>query len=86
MSIEIRVVPFSRSVRTLISIAAREETIKDLKDLRALHSRNCYRHAGPKGPEENTDTPQCLANGIGQRGLPKLRRRCTGGLQRSGRP
>ena len=28
------------------------KSIKDLKDLRALRGRECYRHAGPKGPEE----------------------------------
>ena len=27
-------------------------TIKDLKDLGVLLFRRCYRHAGPKGPEE----------------------------------
>ena len=27
--------------------------IKDLKDLRALRIAECYRHSGPKGPEEN---------------------------------
>ena len=26
--------------------------IKDLKDLSVLLVRRCYRHAGPKGPEE----------------------------------
>ena len=26
--------------------------IKDLKDLSVFHVRRCYRHAGPKGPEE----------------------------------
>ena len=39
MSIEKRVVPISRSVRTLIGKhAARSKHIKDLKDLRALQS------------------------------------------------
>ena len=27
-------------------------SIKDLKDLSVLLVRRCYRHAGPKGPEE----------------------------------
>ena len=37
MSIEKRIVPFSRSVRTLIKIrAALAKVIKDLKDLRAF--------------------------------------------------
>ena len=27
--------------------------IKDLKDLIVLRSLTCYRHAGPKGPEES---------------------------------
>ena len=26
--------------------------IKDLKDLSIFYVRRCYRHAGPKGPEE----------------------------------
>ena len=26
--------------------------IKDLKDLSVFHVQRCYRHAGPKGPEE----------------------------------
>ena len=37
MSIDTRGSPISRSVRTLISIAAHGETIKDLKDLIALY-------------------------------------------------
>ena len=27
--------------------------IKDLKDLSILRDRACYRHSGPKGPEEH---------------------------------
>ena len=54
MSIAARVAPFSRSVRTLISKhAALAKVIKDLKDLRILRERACYRHSGPKGPEEH---------------------------------
>ena len=54
MSIAARVVPFSRSIRTLISKhAALAKPIKDLKDLRVLRVHACYRHSGPKGPEEN---------------------------------
>ena len=54
MSIEIRVVPFSRSIRTLIKKhAALAKSIKDLKDLSVLHVCAGYRHSGPKGPEEN---------------------------------
>ena len=53
MSIAACAVPFSRSVRTLISKhAALAKPIKDLKDLRALRVCACYRHSGPKGPEE----------------------------------
>ena len=32
------------------------KSIKDLKDLKALRGRACYRHAGPKGPEEKGKT------------------------------
>ena len=32
------------------------KSIKDLKALRALRGRACYRHAGPKGPEEKGET------------------------------
>ena len=32
------------------------KSIKDLKDLRVLRGRACYRHAGPKGPEEKGET------------------------------
>ena len=54
MSIAARVVPFSRSFRSLIKKrAALAKPIKDLKDLRVLRGRVCYRHSGPKGPEEN---------------------------------
>ena len=54
MSIEKRAGPFSRSVRTLIKKHADlAKSIKDLKDLRILRERVCYRHSGPKGPEEN---------------------------------
>ena len=54
MSIEKRVVPFSRSFRTFIKTRAdMSKSIKDLKDLRVLRRRAGYRHSGPKGPEEN---------------------------------
>ena len=57
MSIEYVSVPFSRSVRTLImKTRSAAKAIKDLKDLRALRGRACYRHAGPKGPEEKGET------------------------------
>ena len=36
----------------MFSAAVRVLRIKDLKDLRVLHVRGCYRHAGPNGPEE----------------------------------
>ena len=45
MSIAIRVVPFSRSFRTLIKTrAALAKSIKDLKDLSVLRGRAGYRH------------------------------------------
>ena len=48
MSIEKRVVPFSRSVRTLIKKHADlAKSIKDLKDLSVFRGRVCYRHSGP---------------------------------------
>ena len=48
MSIAVRVVPFSRSVRTLIKIRAdMAKHIKDLKDLKSLRVAACYRHSGP---------------------------------------
>ena len=48
MSIETRVGPYSRSVRTLIKTRADLATsIKDLKDLRVLRRRAGYRHSGP---------------------------------------
>ena len=64
MSIEKGVVPFSRSFRTLISIATRTtKSIKDLKALKALQIAACYRHAGPKGPEEGRDVMFTVARG-----------------------
>ena len=54
MSIEKRAGPTSRSFRSLIgNHADMSKHIKDLKDLRILRRRACYRHSGPKGPEEN---------------------------------
>ena len=54
MSIETRVAPCSRSFRTLIKTRTDlAKPIKDLKDLRVLRVCACYRHSGPKGPEEN---------------------------------
>ena len=48
MSIEKRVVTLSRSFRSLIKTrAALAKHIKDLKDLRILGVRACYRHSGP---------------------------------------
>ena len=48
MSIETRVVTFSRSFRTLRKTTRRiSKTIKDLKALRVLRSLPCYRHSGP---------------------------------------
>ena len=39
------------------------KSIKDLKDLEALRGRACYRHAGPKGPEEKRETFFTVARG-----------------------
>ena len=48
MSIEKRIGLFSRSFRTLIKKRADlAKPIKDLKDLRILRRRACYRHSGP---------------------------------------
>ena len=45
MSMDTRVGPFSKSIRTLIKKrAALAKTIKDLKDLRVLRGRAGYRH------------------------------------------
>ena len=64
MSIAARVVSFSRSFRSLImKTRGAAKTIKDLKDLRALRGRACYRHAGPKGPEEKEETFFTVARG-----------------------
>ena len=54
MSIEKRAGSLSRSFRTLI-ISGAPEAEKRLRSLRTLGifiSIRCYRHAGPKGPEE----------------------------------
>ena len=68
MSIATRVVLFSRFFRTLIKHARNlSKSIKDLKDLRVLRGRACYRHSGPKGPEENQRRFFCSASdGEGQ--------------------
>ena len=56
MSIATRVVPFSRSFRTLIKTrAALAKSIKDLKDLRVLRGRACYRHSGPTDLKRTRD-------------------------------
>ena len=53
MSIEIRVGTLSRSFKTLITKrAALTKPIKDLKDLRLLRRRTCYRHEGLPDLEE----------------------------------
>ena len=36
----------------MFSVAMHLLHIKDLKDLSIFHVQRCYRHAGPKGPEE----------------------------------
>ena len=56
MSIAPRVVPFSRSFRTLIKKrAALAKPIKDLKDLSVLSERACYRHSGPTDLKRTRD-------------------------------
>ena len=56
MSIETRVVPFSRSVRTLIKNTRRmAKSIKDLKDLSVLGGRAGYRHSGPTDLKRTRD-------------------------------
>ena len=56
MSIETRVVPFSRSFRSLIKKhAALAKSIKDLKDLSVLRSLTCYRHSGPTDLKRRRD-------------------------------
>ena len=68
MSIEKRAGPMSRSFRTLIGKPrGAVKHIKDLKDLKALRVVECYRHSGPKGPEENKKRFFCGArHGEGQ--------------------
>ena len=44
MSIEKRVITLSRSFRSLIKKLAVAKHIKDLKDLKSLRRRACYRH------------------------------------------
>ena len=56
MSIAARVVPFSRSFKTLIKKRAdMAKTIKDLKDLRILRRRAGYRHSGPTDLKRTRD-------------------------------
>ena len=57
MSIEEkRVVPFSRSFRSLIKKrVALAKPIKDLKALSVLHRRAGYRHSGPKDLKRTRD-------------------------------
>ena len=56
MSIAARVVPFLRSVRTLIKTrAALAKSIKDLKALSILRVCACYRHSGPTDLKRTRD-------------------------------
>ena len=56
MSIEKRVVPFSRAFRTLIKNTRRmAKSIKDLKALRVLRGCACYRHSGPTDLKRTRD-------------------------------
>ena len=56
MSIAARVVPLSRSFRSLIKTrVALAKPIKDLKDLRVLRRRAGYRHSGPTDLKRTRD-------------------------------
>ena len=55
MSIEKRVVLFSRSFRSLIKKHAATQNIKDLKDLNIHSGRACYRHSGPTDLKKTRD-------------------------------
>ena len=56
MSIATRVVPFSRSFRSLIKTTRRmAKSIKDLKDLSILRDRACYRHSCPTDLKRTRD-------------------------------
>ena len=56
MSIEKRVSPFSRAFRSLIKTTRRmPKPIKDLKALRLLRVRACYRHSGPTDLKRTRD-------------------------------
>ena len=56
MSIEKRVVPFSRSFKTLIKTrAALAKPIKDLKDLSVFRGCAGYRHSGPTDLKSTRD-------------------------------
>ena len=56
--------------------------IKDLKDLSIFHVWRCYRHAGPKGPEEMFFTRARIPS-VGQDRL-KLWHICQAIMARSG--
>ena len=55
MSIEKRVVPFSRSFRSLIKTTRPWQNIKDLKNLRALRVCAGYSHSGPTDLKRTRD-------------------------------
>ena len=56
MSIDTRVVTFSRSFRSLIKTRAdMAKTIKDLKALSVFRGRACYRHSGPTDLKRTRD-------------------------------
>ena len=68
MSIATRVVPFSRSFRSLIkNTRGLSKSIKDLKDLRVLRVRACYRHSGLPDLKRTRDVFSVVPNaGEGQ--------------------
>ena len=71
MSIEKRVMPFSRSFRSLIKKTRRTaEHIKDLKDLNALQIAECYRHSGLTDLKKTKTIIFIVARGPVPRDLP----------------
>ena len=78
MSIETRVVTFSRSFRTLMKKRADlAKPIKDLKDLSILRGCACYRHSGPTDLKRTRDVFS-LARAMARGTLSHARVACEG--------
>ena len=78
MSIAARVVPFSRSFRSLMKTrAALAKSIKDLKDLSILRGCACYRHSGPTDLKRTRDVFS-LARAMARGTLSHARVACEG--------